>query len=122
MNKKTTLITAFFLSSFIASACDIWFAGTKGTAQLLVFWMPIIVITGIIFAWVRIDSYEHQFQRSPLLNIGIVGVAFVFVPVYLYKSRPSGSRAKVLGYFVLCFFGYIAVSYAGMEVANHVSL
>ncbi|MBT9613849.1 MAG: hypothetical protein IV108_11365 [Burkholderiales bacterium] len=122
MKKKTTLLTAFFVASFIASACDIWFSGLKGTTQIAAFWVPIIIITGIVFAWVHTDSAERQYQRFALLNIGIVGLALVFVPVYLFKSRPSGAKAKALGYFCALFLGYIAISYAGATFAQYVQL
>ena len=122
MNPKAALLSAIFFVSFIASACDVWFAGAHGILQAVVLWLPLIVLTALMFAWVYADSAERQYSRSALLNVGIIGLAVVFIPVYLFKSRPSGSKAKALGIFVALFVGYIVISYAGSAFAHHMPL
>ena len=122
MNTKTVLLVVFFIASFIASACDVWYAKAQGASQTIVIWLPVIVISVLMFAWVHVDSSERQYSRSLLLNVGIIGLAVVFIPIYLLKSRPRGSKAKALGAFLALFLGYIAISYAGSEFAHHVPL
>lgn len=51
-----------------------------------------LVQLGLILAWVRFDSEERKVPRSTWLNVGIVCVAIVFVPLYLYRSRQPGER------------------------------
>jgi len=122
MNSKSVLLSAIFIASFIASACDVWFAGAQGILQAVVLWLPVVVLTSLMFAWVHADSAERQYSRSLLLNVGIIGFAVAFIPVYLFKSRPSGSKGKALGVFVALFIGNIAISYAGSAFAHHVPL
>ena len=122
MKTKPALIAIFFIASFIAGACDVWFAKAQGTSQIVAFWLPIIILSALTFAWVHADSVERRYSRSRLLSVGIVGLAIVFIPVYLFKSRPSGAKAKSLIVFVVLFLFFIAISYAGSEFANHVPL
>jgi hypothetical protein len=122
MNPKSLILITVFIASFIAGACDIWFAGAQGASQQAVIWLPVIVTSALMFAWVHADSVEYQYSRSPLFNVGIIGLAIVFIPVYLFKSRPRGAKAKSLGVFFALFLGYIAISYAGSEFAYHVQL
>lgn len=122
MNLKFIIITACFITSFTASFCDVWFLGVKGTAEMVLLWFPVILSSLLIFSWVQIDAAERNYRPSPLLNLGIIGLAFVFVPIYLSKSRPAGTKAKALGLFLIVFLGYIAVSYAGSEFAQYLPL
>ena len=95
MKTKPALIALFFIASFMAGACDVWFSKTQGTSQLVITWLPTIILSALMFAWVYVDSVERQYSRSRLLSVGIVGLAIVFVPVYLYKSRPRDRKSVV---------------------------
>lgn len=54
------------------------------------------------FRWLGADSAERDIRRPMWLNVGIVLLAAVFVPYYLYKTRPAGARlAPILNFFGL---------------------
>jgi hypothetical protein len=60
------------------------------------------------FRWLALDAFELDIRRPGWLNVGIVLLAIVFVPYYLYKTRPQGRRmpaiAMFLGLVVACMF------------------
>ena len=58
----------------------------------------------MIFLWFRADAREVGYQRSGVLNVAVVALAFLAIPVYLVRSRPKGRRLKALGWFgvVVC--------------------
>jgi hypothetical protein len=72
----------------------------------------------VIFLWYRLDSDSREFQRTPLLSVAIVGVAFVAVPYYLFRTR--GFRQGLLGTLVvlLAAVGYSALGYVGQLAAR----
>ena len=51
------------------------------------------------FRWLTLDSAELDIKRPMWLNIGIVMAAIVFVPYYLYKTRPAGHRLPAIASF-----------------------
>jgi hypothetical protein len=51
------------------------------------------------FRWLTLDSAELDIRRPMWLNIGIVMAAVVFVPYYLYKTRPAGRRLPAIASF-----------------------
>jgi hypothetical protein len=54
------------------------------------------------FRWLTLDSAELDIRRPMWLNIGIVMAAIVFVPYYLYKTRPAGRRLPAIaGFFAI---------------------
>jgi hypothetical protein len=55
------------------------------------------------FRWLQIDSAELDIRRPMWLNVGIVMAAAIFVPYYLYKTRPAGRRLTAIA----SFFGLI---------------
>lgn len=65
--------------------------GRAPAASLLIF---TFIELALILAWVHFDSLERGFRRSAMLNIGIVAMALVFVPMYLYQSRKPEDRIK----------------------------
>jgi hypothetical protein len=61
------------------------------------------------FRWLQIDAVELDIRRPNWLNVGIILLAAVFVPYYLYKTRPANRRLPAIaGFFGLvfaCMFG-----------------
>jgi hypothetical protein len=54
------------------------------------------------FRWLALDSAELDIRRPMWLNVGIVMAAAIFVPYYLYKTRPAGKRLPAIaGFFAL---------------------
>jgi hypothetical protein len=72
----------------------------------------------VIFLWYRLDSDSREFIRTPLLSVGIVGVAFLAIPYYLFRTRGfrQGSLAALV--FLLVGVGYSAMQYIGQLAAR----
>ena len=51
------------------------------------------------FRWLTLDSAELDIRRPMWLNIAIVMAAIIFVPYYLYKTRPAGRRLPAIASF-----------------------
>jgi len=51
------------------------------------------------FRWLTLDSAELDIRRPMWLNIGIVMAAIIFVPYYLYETRPAGRRLPAIASF-----------------------
>ncbi len=63
-----------------------------------------IALLLIGFRWLQIDAAELDIRRPGWLNAGIILLAAVFVPYYLYKTRPAGHRLPAIaGFFGLVF-------------------
>lgn len=71
----------------------------------------------IAFHWLNLDSHELDIQRPMWLNIGIILLLIVFVPYYLYKTRPEGKRAPVLLGFVAVLVACVFASAIGSALA-----
>ena len=56
------------------------------------------------FVWLDADSRQLDIRRPWWLNVGVILVTSLFVPYYLYKTRPPGQRLHpVLVYFGILF-------------------
>lgn len=71
----------------------------------------------IAFHWLNLDSHELGIHRPVWLNIGIVLLLIVFVPYYLYKTRPEGKRAPVLLGFLAVLVACVFASAIGSALA-----
>jgi hypothetical protein len=67
-------------------------------------WVYQLAILFACFTWLQADSQQLDIRRPWWLNIGIVLVTSVFVPYYLFKTRPAGKRLQpILMYFAILF-------------------
>jgi len=55
------------------------------------------------FRWLQLDARELDIRRPLWLNIGIILLAAVFVPYYLFKTRPPERRLVAIA----AFFGVV---------------
>jgi peptidoglycan/LPS O-acetylase OafA/YrhL len=55
------------------------------------------------FRWLQLDARELDIRRPLWLNVGIVLLAAVFVPYYLFKTRPPERRLVAIA----AFFGVV---------------
>jgi len=62
-----------------------------------------IAMLVIGFRWLQLDSAQLDIRRPMWLNVGIVMAAAIFVPYYLYKTRPAGRRLPA----IVAFFGIV---------------
>jgi hypothetical protein len=84
-----------------------------GDRAFLVELFGTVVMLLVGFYWLHFDSRERGIRRPTWLNIGIVMLALVFVPYYLYKTRPAGRRATPIVAFFGLIFGSVVMSSVG---------
>jgi peptidoglycan/LPS O-acetylase OafA/YrhL len=58
-----------------------------------------VMAGSLVFLWYFLDSNERHYVRSKWLNIGVVAIALIAIPYYLFRSRPPGKR---LSAFMRC--------------------
>lgn len=75
-----------------------------------------LIIGALIYYWYRLDSTEKTFNRTYLMTVGIVAVAPLAVPLYLYKTHARGSRLRPFGRML----AYVCVVMFISEVADRV--
>jgi len=114
---KKVLISAVFFLTFLFGASDVYLEDAPRQLNQLVLWISIIIISVLILAWVQLDAKERQFRNPKWLNVGVLAFSLIFVPIYLYRSRPPGQKLRALVGFVLALLGYIGFGYAGSIAA-----
>ncbi|HEU4665937.1 MAG TPA: hypothetical protein VFS55_18050 [Dokdonella sp.] len=76
-----------------------------------------LVALGFCFAWLTLDARQLEIRRPWWLNVGIVLFKSIFIPYYLYKTRPEGQRGTaILAWFGLYFAALLAMT-AGAMIA-----
>jgi hypothetical protein len=73
------------------------------------------------FRWLTLDSAELDIRRPMWLNIGIVMAAAIFVPYYLYKTRPAGKRLPAIASFFALVLGCAFTSAIGASAMAYFS-
>ncbi|MBB4132379.1 hypothetical protein [Xanthomonas sp. 3075] len=96
------LIAGFSVANGAASAVPGW---TSPGIDLL--W--VVVQLALLFVWLAADSRRLGYRRPAWMNIGIVALAVLFLPVYLYRSRPPGRRLRAFGGLLLAVLGFAAL-------------
>lgn len=92
-----SLVTGIVVSAFAPNAAETGMPlGVQVTANI------VLLVLG--FRWLHADSAQRDIRRPVWLNVGIVLLAAVFVPYYLFKTRPEGARlAPIFSFFGLVF-------------------
>jgi hypothetical protein len=118
---KNALIFLLILFSFIGGVSGFFAAREVPEPK----WWPLIsgfLLSITIFYWYHMDSTERSFKRSLLLNIGVIGVAPIGVPIYMYRRSERGTRlrslSRMIGYTILSFLAAIAGGMAGGLLAG----
>ena len=114
---KRILISAVFVLTFIFGASDVWLEDAPRQLNKIVLWVSIISVSVLIFGWVHLDAKERQYQKSKWLNVGVLALSLIFVPVYLFRSRPKGQKLRALAGYVFTLLGYAGFGYAGSLAA-----
>jgi hypothetical protein len=73
------------------------------------------------FRWLQLDAAQLDIRRPMWLNVGIVMAAAIFVPYYLYKTRPVGHRLPAIAGFFAVVFGCAVVSALGAALMEYFS-
>jgi hypothetical protein len=113
--------TGYFVSAFLA----LGFA--DGVSSFLLYrrqsFAPSSLVISVValfltFAWYRLDSDSRAFKRTPLLSIAVVGVGFVALPYYLFRTRGLRQGAIATLTFIFVVIGYSAMGYVGQLAAR----
>ena len=114
---KKILISAVFVLTFIFGATDVWLENAPRQLNQIVLWVSIISVSVLIFGWVHVDARERQYPKSKWLNVGVLAFSIIFVPIYLFRSRPKGDKLRALAGYALALLGYVGFGYAGSMTA-----
>jgi hypothetical protein len=80
-----------------------------------------LAILVIGFRWLQIDAAQLDIRRPMWLNVGIVLAAAIFVPYYLYKTRPQGRRGPAIVFFFALVLGCAFASELGESLMAYFS-
>ncbi|MBX3700284.1 MAG: hypothetical protein KF903_04715 [Dokdonella sp.] len=103
-HKRATLI-ALGGVSFVIGMVDVLFGlpPRPEAERLFVMLLGNVALLVIGFRWLILDARELEIRRPLWLDLAIVLLAAIFVPYYLYKTRPQPRRLPA----ILAFFGLI---------------
>lgn len=73
------------------------------------------------FRWLQLDARELDIRRPLWLNIGIILLAAVFVPYYLFKTRPPERRLVAIAAFFGVVFACMLASAFGALLMSALS-
>ena len=97
-----------------AEAAQQALASLRGSGVNIVYEIAILIAC---FGWLHFDSRQLDIRRPWWLNVGIILLTSVFVPYYLYKTRPAGQRGPaILAFFGIAFGALVAMT-VGMFIA-----
>ena len=102
--QKTTAITAMLGVSLVTGIAITALApnATETGLPLGIQLAANVMLFVLGFRWLQADSAQLDIRRPVWLNVSIVLLAAVFVPYYLFKTRPDGRRlAPILGFYGL---------------------
>jgi hypothetical protein len=104
--QKHTALIALVGAAVVLGIVDtaLGLPSTDSTGRLAFTFGGNIALLLIGFRWLQIDAAELAIRRPTWLNVGIILLAAVFVPYYLYKTRPADHRLPAIaGFFGLIF-------------------
>jgi hypothetical protein len=118
MKPKSFALAGILLTALIGGALDVLFANASEYIQLWTMFGPMLLALAFIFMWLHYDGLQVGYRRSALFNVGIVALGIIFIPVYLYRSRPAGARGSMLFRFLGICFLWVALSAIGFYGAG----
>jgi hypothetical protein len=119
--KQNTLWTLIGVS-LVFGVVDVGLGtGLSESARFGIALLGNLALLVIAFHWLNLDSHELDIRRPTWLNLGIILLLIVFVPYYLYKTRPAGKRAPVLLGFVAVLLACVFASAIGSTLAAAVT-
>ena len=116
--KQATLI-ALVGASFALGIVDaaLGLPSAQDGARLGVTLLGNIALLLIGFRWLNLDSRELDIRRPTWLNVCIVLFAAIFVPYYLYKTRPQPRRLPAIAAFFALVIGCMLATGIGASLA-----
>lgn len=117
MTRTQTAVLGVAVIGAIDAVLSVAAAEVSPTMQMILLFAPTVVLLGLLFWRLHYDSISHNFRRSPMFNVGIVVLGIVFVPVYLFRSRPPGARLRAIA----AFFGVLLLYAAAYGIAEAIA-
>jgi hypothetical protein len=118
VSPKSLSLVAISILAALTGFLDVKVQVVGGLTQQALFIVPPVVGLGLLFIWLHCDSDEFGFSRSTFLNIGIVVMPIVFIPCYLFKSRPTGRRGKSIRLFFMFVLACVLAYLLGAWIAD----
>ncbi|MDB5812143.1 MAG: hypothetical protein JWN94_4265 [Betaproteobacteria bacterium] len=121
MKPKSVALAGILLSALIGGVLDVLCARASGGVKLWIDLGPIFIGLAFTFMWLHHDGLQVGYRRSALLNVGIIVMGIIFIPVYFYKSRPTGARGPMcLRFFGFCllWIAFSAIGFYGARAAT----
>jgi len=117
--RKHAALTALVGASFVLGVVDASFGlpSTQDGLRLLVTLLGNVALLVLGFRWLSLDSRELDIRRPTWLDVCIVLFAAVFVPYYLYKTRPQERRVPAIAAFFALVVGCMLVTGIGASLA-----
>ena len=120
MQTKSKIILVLAVLSFLVGIAGQYFYPGREISPVDMWSMPAFMF--LIFWWYRIDSTNRSYKRSPLLNIGVIGIAAIALPYYFFRSRgfkggviaTTGLFGAVIASGLLTLVGQ-TVTYLGLQ-------
>lgn len=76
-----------------------------------------VLAVALAFYWYWLDSCYRKYNRTMLLNIAVILIAFLAIPYYLYRSRIDKGRLTSLAVFASVIVGWYVFHYIGFYLS-----
>lgn len=114
MNSKSIIIL-LFLALAASGACSGYFASHDRATPKPLELLFLLVSTVLVYLWYYKDAASRGYRRTPLMGGAVIMLAVLAIPVYLFRSRPSGQKLRaVLGYLGLLVLALLTLMLAGL--------
>lgn len=94
---------------FVQGVVAGWYTTESFEFQKNIVLVNTLVTSFLLFWWFRVDAAEVSYKASPFLGIGVMALAVVFVPVYLWRSRAPNYRRVPLMWATVGLVGLLVV-------------
>lgn len=118
LNRKTLILAVFVLSSLLSGIAGQYF--WPGMPLSMADYAFAVLGSFLIFAWYHTDAKQRGYRRPTWLDMGIILIAIVAMPYYLFRTRgfKGGLASTALGLLlmigtsVLTGMGKLAIWYS----------
>ncbi|HUT40830.1 MAG TPA: hypothetical protein VM011_05750 [Gammaproteobacteria bacterium] len=117
MRGKTLVLVVLGLSALIAGLLDPLF-GVPDSGYMWFNLALSLFCAILVFTWYYLDSDEHTYRRTPLLNAMVVAAGVFAIPWYLFRSRGARRGLRAFGLFLLASLAWLVLAAAGMEIGE----
>lgn len=106
-DRKTAIVAVFVLSSLACGIAGQYF--WPGMPLSVADYAFAVLGSFLIFAWYRADAKQRGYRRPAWLDIGVILVAIVAMPYYLFRTRgfKRGLAGIALGLLLMMATGVL---------------